>query len=277
MRRSTARSVRPARAALLAAATLSAALPPSLDAQELADTPVTPTSAGWTEWARGALVIGGLVSLDRRIRDGTRDLRSEMGDDVASFGRWLGDWRRSAPVVAAAALVAGALPDGSAAARRGGAIVLGVLAGSMANEALNVAVGRGRPAEDAGPWRFDPFDGHASFPSGHTAYAFAIAGAFDEATDGPLPALVAYTAAGLTGLSRVYDDRHWLSDVAIGALVGTWVSRRATASALRLLDARGPEPRTRPAAGLPATGLGAWLGRLEPVATPSFAGIRFVH
>ena len=227
-------------------------------------------SAGWTGWARGVLVVGGLVSLDHRIRDGARDLQSGMGDDVASFGRWFGDWRRSAPLVVAGALLVGALPDRSAPTRRAASIVVGVLAGSMANEALNVAVGRGRPGENAGPWRFDPLDGHASFPSGHTAYAFAVAGAIDEATEGPIPALVAYTVAGLTGLSRVYDDRHWLSDVAIGALVGTWVSRRATAGALRLLHAG--EPATRP-----ATGLEAWLGRLEPVATPTFAGIRFVH
>lgn len=276
MRRSTARSVRPARAALLAIAALSAALAPSLEAQEPPERPVSTASARWTGWARGLLVLGGLVSLDRRIRDGTRDLQSGMGDDVASFGRWFGDWQRSAPLVAAGALVVGALPDGSDAARRGASIVLGVLAGSMANEALNVAVGRGRPSEDAGPWRFDPFDGHASFPSGHTAYAFAIAGAIDEATDGPAPALVAYTTAGLTGLSRIYDDRHWLSDVAIGAVVGTWVARRATDGALRLFGAnRGPRD---PDASKASNGaLGAWLARIEPVATPRFAGIRVVH
>lgn len=272
MRRSTARSVRPLRAALVAAAALAATLAPALDAQTREEPPPS-GSAGWAGWARGLVVMGGLVSLDRRIRDGSRGLQSDMGEDVASFGRWFGDWRNSAPFVAVGALVVGALPDGSDATRRGASIVLGILAGSMANEALNVAVGRGRPNDDAGPWRFDPFDGHASFPSGHTAYAFAIAGAIDEATDGPVPAIVAYTAAGLTGLSRVYDDRHWLSDVAIGALVGTWVSRRATAGALRLL---GAEPGTG-GEGAAGDGMPAWLRRLEPVATPRFAGIRFVH
>lgn len=270
MRRSTARSVRPSRAALVAAAALAATLAPPLRAQTLEEPPTPSGSAGWTGWARGLVVVGGLVSLDRRIRDGSRGLQSEMGDDVASFGRWFGDWRSSAPFVAAGALLVGALPDGSDATRRGASIVFGILAGSMANEALNVAVGRGRPNDDAGPWRFDPFDGHASFPSGHTAYAFAIAGAIDAATDDPIPTVLAYTAAGLTGLSRVYDDRHWLSDVAIGALVGTWVSRRATEGALELL---GAAPDDEAAGG----GLPAWLRRLEPVATPRFAGIRLVH
>ena len=271
MRRPTVRPVRPARAALLAAA-LSASLPGSLDAQDPAE-PAFPTATGsWTGWARGLVVVGGLVSLDRRIREGTRDLRSGVGDDVASLGRWFGDWRRSAPLVAAGALVIGVLPDESEGVRRGVSILAGVLAGSMANEALNVTIGRGRPNEDAGPWRFDPFDGHASFPSGHSAYAFAIAGAIDEATDGPLPAVLAYTAAGLTGLSRVYDDRHWLSDVAIGAFVGTWVARRTTAGALRLL-ATGREGGEAESGG----GRTAWLDRLEPVATPGFAGVRFVH
>lgn len=273
MRRSNAP---PARlpAAAVAAACLLATAPPAVTAQARAGVAVPGALPAWSPWAERLLLLGGLLSLDPGVRDGALDVRSSPGDDAAAFGRWYGDWHRSAPLVAAGALAAG-LAGGSEGARRGAAVVLGALAGSMANETLNLAVGRARPADGNGPWRFAPFDGHASFPSGHTAYTFAIAGAIDEATDGPLPAALAYAAAGLTGVSRVYDDRHWLSDVAIGALVGAWTARRVTARALGLL---GVDRGTRRGdGGTPPRGLGAWLASAEPVATGGFFGIRLVN
>ncbi len=273
MRRSIPASVRPPATALVAAILISAALPRGAAGQVRAGAAVPAGSVRWSAWARGVLLFGGLVSMDSGVRDGTRDLHSGIGNDVATFGRWYGDWRRSAPLVGGT-LLAGALVGGSDAARRGAAAAVGVLAGSLANEAVNVAVGRDRPSEEEGPLGFEPFEGHASFPSGHAAYAFAIAGAIDEATDGPLPAILGYAAAALVGVSRVYDDRHWLSDVAIGALVGMWTARRATAGALGAL---GVDREDGGASGSPPGGVAAWLGHVEPVATRGFVGIRITR
>jgi membrane-associated phospholipid phosphatase len=164
------------------------------------------------------------------------------------------------------ALLIGTLSDGSRGTKRGVAMVMGVLAGSAANEALNVAVGRARPADGGDPWHFDPFEGHAAFPSGHAAYAFAVAGAIDAATDSWVPAAMAYAAATLTGASRIYDDRHWLSDVAIGALVGGWTAARVTRAAM---DALGVSSRQDP-----LTASRSWLERVAPVATAGFVGLR---
>ncbi|MDB4949718.1 MAG: phosphoesterase PA-phosphatase related protein [Gemmatimonadetes bacterium] len=94
--------------------------------------------------------------------------------------------------------------------------------------------GRARPLVDpTNPHDYKLFrgfhagDDYQSFPSGHAAAAFAIAGALTaEATDHKprlrrLVALTTYTAAGFTGLSRMYDNKHWASDVVAGAAVGT--------------------------------------------------------
>ncbi len=225
-------------------------------------------TTGGADWGAGLLVLASLALFDQPARAGIAELRGDWGDGLASFGRWYGDWHHTAPVLAGGALLAGAVLDGGRGARRASALIVGVLAGSLGNEALNRAVGRSRPAEGHGPWRFEPFDGHASFASGHTAYAFAIAGAVDEVTEGWIPVAPLYVAAAVTGVSRLYHDRHWLSDVAAGALIGVWIGRRSTALAMRTLGlSNGP-------AGAGAAQTGGWLARLEPLVAGHVLGVR---
>lgn len=63
-----------------------------------------------------------------------------------------------------------------------------------------------------------------SFPSGHTATAFATATSLTYAY-GWKAAVVAYPLATLVGLSRLADDAHWGSDVVAGAFVGGILAR----------------------------------------------------
>lgn len=205
----------------------------------------------WRSIALGAGVLGAAFLLDQPTRDLALDVQGGTADDV---GRVLGDygtWRTSAPLLAGGGVLVGLALDGTDGAARTLAGALGVLAGSMANEALNQALGRRRPREEMGAWQFDPFHGHASFGSGHAAYTFAIAGAVDEITEGPW-AVPFYAVAGGVALSRIYKDRHWLSDVIVGSAIGLWVSRRATRAALGELglSTSGPEA----AAGASASG-----------------------
>lgn len=69
--------------------------------------------------------------------------------------------------------------------------------------------------------RPDGSDDH-SFPSGHTATAFAGAELVRRAYRhvSPWYGAGAYTAAVLTGFLRIYNGHHWLSDVLAGAGIG---------------------------------------------------------
>ena len=100
---------------------------------------------------------------------------------------------------------------------------------------LKVVLGRSRPfVSDATNPRDFRFGGgfstteRQSFPSGHTTTAFAAAAAVTSEIRRlqpkalPYVATVMYGGATLVGLSRMYHDKHWASDVALGAAIGTF-------------------------------------------------------
>lgn len=109
----------------------------------------------------------------------------------------------------------------------------------FANTVTNVlkkVVGRARPYVSGQPHDFKFLggftDGHdrSSFPSGHTttAFAFAAAVASESRTKWPkqwwsgwLIPVGVYSGATVVGISRLYHNAHWASDVALGAAIGT--------------------------------------------------------
>jgi membrane-associated phospholipid phosphatase len=108
------------------------------------------------------------------------------------------------------------------------ALVIGAATGTL----LKGVFGRERPYVKRDPHNFKFGRGfgterYRSFPSGHTIAAFAAAAAVTSETSGwwngsewyigPLM----YGGATLVGASRIYNNRHWASDVVMGALIGT--------------------------------------------------------
>jgi membrane-associated phospholipid phosphatase len=61
--------------------------------------------------------------------------------------------------------------------------------------------------------------GNDSFPSGHTAIAFAAVRFIDKRY-APEASPYLYAAAGLTALARVKADKHFTKDVVVGAALG---------------------------------------------------------
>lgn len=62
---------------------------------------------------------------------------------------------------------------------------------------------------------------NSAFPSGHTTVAFAAATVYAmEYRDKPWVPILSYSAASLIGLSRLTENKHWATDVLVGAALG---------------------------------------------------------
>jgi membrane-associated phospholipid phosphatase len=127
----------------------------------------------------------------------------------------------------------------------GGAVDVGkaiVLAG-VATQVLKVSVGRARPAfsnDDVDVYQpFSVVDGYNSFPSGHTAVAFAAATVVADRLRGRWAGRLAYGAATMTAFARINNDKHWFSDVVFGALLGRFAGKLVGGSRLRVVPVTG--------------------------------------
>jgi undecaprenyl-diphosphatase len=97
----------------------------------------------------------------------------------------------------------------------------------VTNLGLKPLAGRRRPAPSDGAGVSDSRrvrrPESASFPSGHTASAFAFAAAAAGAA--PAASLPLHVLATLVGYSRVHTGMHYPSDIAAGAVVGVVCGR----------------------------------------------------
>jgi membrane-associated phospholipid phosphatase len=109
-----------------------------------------------------------------------------------------------------------------------------IVMGGILAEGLQMTIGRARPQRDVNNARdfvlgkgFSDED-YTSFPSAHTTVAFAAATAASREVDRSWPVAaryvtpISYAVATLVGLSRMYKNKHWASDVVGSAGLGTY-------------------------------------------------------
>ena len=108
-----------------------------------------------------------------------------------------------------------------------------VLLSTATSYAIKLLAGRARPHLGTDrPHNFQlargfSGDEYQSFPSGHTTAAFAFASTLSRETQMWWPesrwsvGILAYGGATLVGMSRMYNNMHWASDVLGGAAIGT--------------------------------------------------------
>ncbi len=192
--------------------------------------------------ARDAAVAGGFAAAGALAAPFDRALAERLQQrDVQenhALARTAVFFRRAAEpgvvILLPALWAAGRLADDRATAAVGlhGAEAVG--AALVTVGAVKLIAGRARPSvpgRDPTSWQFArgvrAGSEYRSFPSGHTAAAFAAASAVTSELAARRPALrwsagvPLYLGAAAAGWSRMYENRHWASDVVGGAAIGT--------------------------------------------------------
>jgi membrane-associated phospholipid phosphatase len=114
-----------------------------------------------------------------------------------------------------------------------------VVIASAASQLIRGPLGRSRPhvTNHTDQYDFKHFKGfsqfeYRSFPSIHTASAFAVATVYTLETKRRAPGAtwivgpIAYALAAGPGISRMYTGQHWASDILAGAFVGTFAGAK---------------------------------------------------
>jgi membrane-associated phospholipid phosphatase len=202
-------------ALLLLALALGSAAP--CEAQETAD------NAHVIRWYEPAAVIGGvalLSALDETIADHYRDHRSQFSQDVADVVRHVGQ-PEVYGTVTVGLVAAGLIAHDPAVTRAGGRLALALAIAGVTGGGLKFTLGRDRPIATTDAYRFHLFSfSDASFPSGHAMLAFALATSLADDVPSPWAKAGFFGAAAAVAWSRLYDQEHWLSDVAGAAALG---------------------------------------------------------
>lgn len=160
-----------------------------------------------------------LMSLDEDIREIVQKNKSETLNDISPLFRKFGEFYPPLFLVGV-----GYISDNEK------NIKTGIYAAEASLLGLGITyVGkniftRARPYTDDGSnsWGNDLFeDKYSSFPSAHSTISFATATVIAEMyKDKKGISELSYTLATLAALSRVYDDKHWASDIFLGSCIG---------------------------------------------------------
>lgn len=94
----------------------------------------------------------------------------------------------------------------------------------LVTEAAKYIAGRSRPLEGDGTGSFR--NGGSSFPSMHSAGAWAIASVVAREYPGPLTQLLAYGGAAAISAARVTGRQHFVSDALVGSAIGWYLGRQ---------------------------------------------------
>jgi membrane-associated phospholipid phosphatase len=183
------------------------------------------------DWMKAGLVIGatsGLLLADSEIRDYAKRNHSSLGNKAATFENSLGNPLYTLPPIGLFYLYGHLYDDPKA--RQSSLLAAESLAISgVFAWTLKLTVQRPRPYTGESPttWNGPGLKmGDASFPSGHTTAAFSVASVLaEEYGANPYVPPIVYGLATLTGFARLYDNKHWASDVFFGGAIGYFVGK----------------------------------------------------
>ncbi|MFI5341410.1 MAG: capsule assembly Wzi family protein, partial [Candidatus Methylomirabilales bacterium] len=178
----------------------------------------------WLTFFGVGATTAGLMFADKGIHGFIQKNHSNTSDTIASI------FRPFEEIVPAAfvALMAGtgyAFDQPKLKAAGADALESTLIAVGVFSMPMKFFTGRARPDRNLGPKYYDPYTLGSSFPSFTAAEAFAVASTLAEHFPHPAVSILTYGLAGAASATRIYDNKHWASDVFLGAVIGTVVGK----------------------------------------------------
>ncbi|MEO8450132.1 MAG: phosphatase PAP2 family protein [Gemmatimonadota bacterium] len=251
---------------------------PKPDSTKVADSAATQKAheiienAFVVRWYHAAAVVGGTVlvsMLDESTMRFVQKHRSNFLDDVSTGFRQEGEpWFYIGTSVGVWG--AGVVANSHDLRRAGRRLMAAVALSGISEQLVKQITGRSRPNEGTGAYKFHPFSSlkdslgvqtRGSFPSGHATAAFAVATSLVEDIRNPIATVLLYTFAAGTMWSRMYDNRHWLSDTVFGAALGI-TTAKVVSGRWRIFGWKPPSLLVRPTGEVSAV----WTVPLAPIA-----------
>jgi len=195
-----------------------------------------PTKWESNDWLKLGLVGAATflaMQADQPVRDEFMKDRSFNKSVPIEFGRMWGEVYTPIAIAGAFGLH-GLLAKDNSTKKIGYEIIQTTIYAGAITTALKLALGRARPFTNEGSKSFGKIslfdDSFHSLPSGHVTIAFSVSTVLAKNAKSDLVKILCYVPAVLTAVSRVYQDKHWVSDVflagVIGYSVGSWVTSR---------------------------------------------------
>ncbi|WP_179367640.1 phosphatase PAP2 family protein [Winogradskyella forsetii] len=156
-----------------------------------------------------------LYTLDDNIQREFRSHKEDVPDILLDYGWYAGSPQNNYGFTGAVYLT-GLFTRNEKLRRTGVLLISSATATGFLQQLTKSATGRARPDTGFGKNQFRPFGGNSgyrSFPSGHAVLTFTNAHVIAKQFKSWWVKAPIYGVGLIPGLSRIYEDKHWASDV----------------------------------------------------------------
>ncbi|KAF2519174.1 phosphatase PAP2 family protein [Flavobacterium salilacus subsp. salilacus] len=157
----------------------------------------------------------GLYLVDDNIREELLSHKEDVPQAILDYGWYAGSPQNNYGFTGAVYLT-GLFTKNPKLRRTGVLLISSATTTGFLQQLTKSAVGRARPGSDLGKNHFRPFGGSAkyrSFPSGHGVLTFTNAHVIAKQFENIWVKAGIYAIGVVPGISRIYADAHWASDV----------------------------------------------------------------
>jgi membrane-associated phospholipid phosphatase len=184
------------------------------------------------DWLNFGYIIAGaaVISLmDTDVRDFFQRNQSNTTNSLIKVGEFYGE-PLSVVLITGSIYLFGNIADNEWARETAVIMTAALLPGGIYQTTAKISAGRARPYLELDNSYFDLFrmeEDYYSFVSGHMLVATATSLVLANRINNVIVKSVFYSLGILTGISRLYSDDHWLSDVVLGGALAAAVTQSA--------------------------------------------------